>query len=213
MKYDIEAFDRASEKSEQKSYAFLLQNIRDLLDRERLRSNRNRMVEKNKHGSDKPQPAAPAQGGNPRGKGGRGDRGRGRSRERSESTKGDKICYKFRDGKCDKGKDCPFKHVKDPKPRSGTPKNRKGRGKKGRSPSEGRKSRQRFLAHTFNRGIAGGGTSVCTSTKMSQPPQRSPKGPIALHQRRNRQQKLRPVSMRGMHALPKERVYQRLQRP
>ena len=35
MKYDIEAFDRAPEKSEQKSYAFLLRNIRDLLDRER----------------------------------------------------------------------------------------------------------------------------------------------------------------------------------
>ena len=60
MKYDIEAFDRASEKSEQKSYAFLLRNI--MLDRERLRSNRNRMVEKNKQGTDKPQPAAPAQG-------------------------------------------------------------------------------------------------------------------------------------------------------
>ena len=45
MKYDIEAFDRSSEKSERKSCAFLLQNIRDLLDRERLRSNRNRMVE------------------------------------------------------------------------------------------------------------------------------------------------------------------------
>ena len=59
MKYDIEALDRESEKSEQKPYAFLLQNIRDLLDRERLRSKRNRMVENNKQGSDKPQPAAP----------------------------------------------------------------------------------------------------------------------------------------------------------
>ena len=60
MKYDTEAFDIAPEKSEQKSYAFLLRNIRDLLDRERLRSNRNRIVEKNKQ-TDKPQPAAPAQ--------------------------------------------------------------------------------------------------------------------------------------------------------
>ena len=67
-KYDIEAFDRAPEKSEQKSYAFLLRNIRDLLDRERLRSNRNRIVEKNKQ-TEKPQPAAPAQGGKHRGKG------------------------------------------------------------------------------------------------------------------------------------------------
>ena len=100
------------------------------------------MVEKNRQGSDKSQPAAPAQGGNPRGKGDRGDRGRGRSRERSQSGKGDKICYKFRDGKCDKGKDCPFKHVKDSKPRSTTPKNKKGRVKKGRSRSENRKSKE-----------------------------------------------------------------------
>eukprot|EP00435_Cladocopium_sp_Y103_P000397 s2998_g1.t1 len=79
MKYDIEAFDRASEKSDQKSYAFLLQNIRDLLDRERLRANRNRIVEKNKQGAEKPQPAAAAQGDkpNPRRK-----NSRGRSRER-----------------------------------------------------------------------------------------------------------------------------------
>jgi hypothetical protein len=100
MKYDIEEFDRANEKSEQKSYAFLLRNIRDLLDRERLRSNRNRIVEKNKQ-TEKLQPAAPAQGGKDRGKG-KGDRGR--SRGRSQSAKGDKICYKFRDGKCEKGK-------------------------------------------------------------------------------------------------------------
>jgi hypothetical protein len=100
MKYDIEAFDRGAEKSEQKSYAYLLRNIRDPLDRERLRSNRNRIVEKSKQ-TEKPQPAAPAQGGKDRGKG-----DRGRSRGRSQSSKGDKVCYKFRDGKCGK-EDCP----------------------------------------------------------------------------------------------------------
>ena len=81
----------------------LIRNIRVFLDRERLRSNRSRIVEKNKQ-TEKPQPAAPAQGGKDRGKG-KGDRGR--SRGRSQSAKGDKICYKFRDGKCEKGKDCP----------------------------------------------------------------------------------------------------------
>ena len=136
MKYDIEAFDRAPEKSEQKSYAFLLRNIRDLLDRERLRSNRNRIVEKNKQ-TDKPQPAAPAQGGKDRGKG-KGDRGR--SRGRSQSTKGDRICYKFRDGKCEKGKDCPYKHVRESS-RSGTPK-KKGKGKGNKSSSPTRKSKE-----------------------------------------------------------------------
>ena len=52
LKYDVEAFDRASEKSEQKSYSFLRRNIRDFLDREQFRSNRNRLVEKNEQGSD-----------------------------------------------------------------------------------------------------------------------------------------------------------------
>ena len=44
-----------------------------------------------------------------------------------------KICYKFRDGKCEKGKDCPYKHVKDTS-RSGTPK-KKGKGS-GRSAAD-----------------------------------------------------------------------------
>eukprot|EP00435_Cladocopium_sp_Y103_P036206 s1446_g9.t1 len=141
MKYDTEAFDRASEKSEQKSFAFLLQNIRDLLDRERLiiRPNRNRIVEKNKQGAEKPQPAAAAQGDkpNPRRK-----NSRGRSRERSQSGKGDKICFKFRGGNCDKGDKCPYKHVKEPKPRSNTPKG-KGKGnRKGRSPSKTKLSKE-----------------------------------------------------------------------
>ena len=98
MKYEAEAFDRASENSEQKSYAYLLRNIRGLLDMERHRSNRNRIVEKNKQ-TEKPQPAAPSQGAEDRGKG-----DRGRSRGRSQSGKGDKVCYKFRDGKCEKAK-------------------------------------------------------------------------------------------------------------
>ena len=132
----FEAFDSAPEKSEQKSYAFLLRNSRDLLDRERLRSNRNRIVEKNKQ-TEKPQPAAPAQGDKDRGKGDRGMRPCGRS----QSAKGDKICYKFRDGKCEKGKDCPYKYVKDTS-RSGTPK-KKGKGKgNGRSRSPSKMSRE-----------------------------------------------------------------------
>ena len=59
----------------------------------------------------------------------------------AQSGKGDKICYKFRDGKCEKGKDCPYKHVKDSS-RSGTPK-KKGKGKGGsRSGSPNRKSKE-----------------------------------------------------------------------
>ena len=58
----------------------------------------------------------------------------------AKNTKGDRICYKFRDGKCEKGKDCPYKHVKESS-RSGTPK-KKGKGKGGRSASSNRKSKE-----------------------------------------------------------------------
>ena len=42
LKYDIEMFDRAHEKSHEKSYSFLHQSMKNLIDRERLRENRNR---------------------------------------------------------------------------------------------------------------------------------------------------------------------------
>ena len=198
MKYDIEAFDRAPEKSEQKSYAFLLRNIRDLLDRERLRSNRNRIVEKNKQ-TEKPQPAAPAQGGKDRGKG-KGDRGR--SRGRSQSGKGDKICYKFRDGKCEKGKDCPYKHVKDSS-RSGTPK-RRVRAKAVAevvplTESQGKRW-PKSHALTSNRANVVVVTNVSTNMKLQLHPQRIQSALIALHQRRRPVQKLRHALLKGMHA-------------
>eukprot|EP00435_Cladocopium_sp_Y103_P019981 s977_g4.t2 len=50
LKYDIEVFDRASEKSHEKSYECLHQSMRSLVDRERLRENRNQIAEKNKAG-------------------------------------------------------------------------------------------------------------------------------------------------------------------
>lgn len=131
LKYDIEVFDRAREGDKQKTYAFLLQSIKDLIDRERLRENRNRIVERNKVKDGKEKPAAPAAGS----KG--GGRGRsvspGRSKERAPSAK-EKICFKFQEGKCDKGKDCSYKHAKA-KERSGTPKGKKGGGKGGNKPS------------------------------------------------------------------------------
>ena len=48
LKYDIEVFDRTSEKSHEKSYIFLHQSMKNFIDRERLRENRNRIAEKNK---------------------------------------------------------------------------------------------------------------------------------------------------------------------
>ena len=122
LKYDIEVFDRASEKAHEKSYSFLHQSMKNLIDRERLRENRNCIAEKNKAGGPKDTKAAPAKGdgrGNPNRK---GSPSRGRSQERG---KGDKICYKFQKGQCDKGKKCPFKHVKEDKSRTQPPKRNK----------------------------------------------------------------------------------------
>ena len=173
MKYAIEAFDRASEKSEQKSYAFLLQNIRDLADRERLRSNRNRMVEKNKQGSDKHQPAAPAQGDNPHGKGDQGDRGRGHSRERSQGGKGDKICYKFRMGSVTKVRTSHSSMSRNPNHDQLLQRTRSVgvRRPDHHQRIESQKRRwQRSPAHTSNREIAGEGTSAFTNMRKLLPP-------------------------------------------
>ena len=87
LKYDIEVFDRASEKPYEKSYGFLHQSMKNLIGRERLRENRNRIAEKNKASVPKDTKAEPAKGdgrGNPNRK---GSLGRGRSQDRSKGKK------------------------------------------------------------------------------------------------------------------------------
>ena len=48
LRYDIDLFDRAKEGDRHRSYKFLLQSIKDLIDRERLRENRSRIAERNR---------------------------------------------------------------------------------------------------------------------------------------------------------------------
>ena len=154
--------------------------------------------------------AAPAQGGKDRGKG-KGDRGR--SRDRSHSTKRDKICYKFRDGKCEKGKDCPYKHVKDTS-RSGTPK-KKGKGS-GRSASPSRKSKEEMAkipCAYFQQGKCPRGDKCFYKRETQLHPQRIPNEQIALHQRRRPAQKLRHASPEGMLVLQREKGSRRPQKP
>ena len=93
--------------------------MKNLIDREPLRENRNRIAEKNKSGGPKDTKAAPAKGDGRKGR--KGSPSRGRSQERG---KGDKICYTFQKGQCDKGKNCPFKHVKDDEAHTKSPKKR-----------------------------------------------------------------------------------------
>ena len=145
LKYDIEVFDRAHEKSHEKSYGFLHQSMKNLIDRERLRENRNRIAEKNKAGVPKDTKAAPAKGDGRTGR--KGSPSRGRSQERG--GKGDKICYKFQKGQCDKGKKCPFKHVKDDKSRTQSPKRTKTRSpSRGKKDDKGKKMSKEEMART-----------------------------------------------------------------
>ena len=216
MKYDIEAFDRASEKPGQKSYAFLLQNIKDLLDRERLRSNRNRMVEKTKQGSDKPQPAAPAQGGNPRGKGDRGDRGRGLLENAARVVQEAKFATNLGMGSVTKVRTADSSMSRTPNHDQLPQRTRRvgvRRADHHQRIESPRRRWQTSLAHTSNREIAGGGTSAFTNMRKLLPPQRNPKGPIALHQRKKPVQKLRPASLKGMLVLQMERDCKKVQRP
>ena len=56
MKYDLEIYDRAKEGSKEHSYNFLVQSIKDLLTRERMRKNRDRIAKSHgdKYGAPAP---------------------------------------------------------------------------------------------------------------------------------------------------------------
>ena len=128
MKYDLEIYDRAKEGSTSHTYSFLLQSIRDLLTRERVRKNRDRIAKS--HG-DKFGAPAPTRPSRPSSRGGR-ERGRSPSRstsrsrssnasspKRSNSPKG--VCYDFLKGTCTRGDKCSFLH----KTRSQSPNSKK----------------------------------------------------------------------------------------
>ena len=121
MKYDLEIYDRAKEGSKEHSYGFLVQSIKDLLTRERMRKNRDRIAKSHGDKYGAPAPTKPG-GGNtrPPSRGGRGrsssrDSGRSsvrsRSSSRSSSPKSSKaICYDFQKGKCARGDKCKYLH-------------------------------------------------------------------------------------------------------
>ena len=132
MKYDLEIYDRAKEGSASHSYAFLLKSIRDLLTRERMRKNRDRIAKS--HGDKFGAPVV--EGGRPTRPPSRSGRGRdrsagsqsnsksrsrsrtpSRSRSPSRSQSPKPVCYDFQKGKCTRGDKCKFSH----KPRSQSP--------------------------------------------------------------------------------------------
>ena len=171
--HDLNEYHRAEEGSEKHSYRFLLEAVRRHLDRERLGSNRDR-VARNLAGSarastpavgDKqqfipkafcikwnrggcsddnckfkhevPQPRQPGRGRDP---------SRGSSRGRSPSGKGDKskVCKFWKQGRCNRGDDCKFKHEGKPgKPRKATPARSGSNDSKGSGEGRGKGRRSR----------------------------------------------------------------------
>lgn len=126
LKYDIDLFDRAKEGEYNKSYDFLVKSVRDYIDRERLRQNRDRIAAR-QNPAAKAAPAGPGGGGKGDGK----KNQRGRSTEKD--TRKDKPCFKYARGECTLGNKCPYKHdKKDKRARTDSP------GKKNRSASRGR---------------------------------------------------------------------------
>ena len=118
MKWDLDLYDRAKERTSTHSYNFLIQSIRDLLTRERVRRNRDRIA---KSYGDKYGAPAPRRKGTRPQSGGRGRppsrdssasfRSRSSSREsQGRSTNPRAVCYDFLKGKCTRGANCKFLH-------------------------------------------------------------------------------------------------------
>ena len=87
LKYDLETYDRAKEGTETHSYQFLLTSIKNLLTRERVRKNREKIAKS--HGAKYGAPAP--EDGKGKGKGGRKGRDSSRPRGSSQVPKG--FCF------------------------------------------------------------------------------------------------------------------------
>ena len=104
LKFDLEVYDRAKEGGEKHTYGYLVKCVKELLERERTRSNRTAIARA--HGARYGAPAydeKPKTPTTPRG--------------REEK----KPCFAFQRGRCPRGKNCPFEHVKADPSRGRTP--------------------------------------------------------------------------------------------
>ena len=108
LKYDLEIYDRAREGSEQHTYRFLAESLKDLLTRERKRKNRDRIARSHgdKHGAAASSPgrtSSPSRGGRGRSQSPR-PRSAGRSKSHSpgmsRSPSPRRVCYDFLRGTC-----------------------------------------------------------------------------------------------------------------
>ena len=127
LKYDLEIYDRAREGTDQHTYKFLVDSLKELLTRERKRKNRDRIARSHGDKFGAAASASPGRGSSPSSRGGRGrshsPRPRSSSRDKSPrksrtpSPKG--VCYDFLKGTCKRGNNCPFLHKKRSMSRKG----------------------------------------------------------------------------------------------
>ena len=153
LKFDLEVYDRAKEGEENHTYGYLVKCVKELLERERTRSNRTAIAKA--HGARYGTPAydeKPKAPTTPRG--------------RDEK----KPCFAFQRGKCPRGKNCPFEHVKAEPSRGRTPPKSPKGGRPGSAGAErGRvriKTSPRFPAFSTPRVLARTGRTAPFSTRM-----------------------------------------------
>ena len=141
LKFDLDKYERAKEGTSEHSYEFLVQSIRDLLARERIRKNRDRIAKSHGDkygapaGSDSrahrtpSRPQRPRTGSaqrsrspsrSPSRSSGRSSGGSKGSRSRSPSPK--QVCRDFQRGRCTRGDACRFLHKAKSRPPKGSPK-------------------------------------------------------------------------------------------
>ena len=104
LKFDLEVYDRAKEGEENHTYGYLVKCVKELLERERTRSNRTAIAKA--HGARYGTPAYDEKPKTPTTPRGRDEK---------------KPCFAFQRGKCPRGKNCPFEHVKADPSRGRTP--------------------------------------------------------------------------------------------
>ena len=106
LKYDLDIYDRAREGTPEHTYKFLMESIKNLLTRERIRKNRDKIAKAHgaKYGAPAPptpaKPSAPAPS---------------ERRQPSRGRQGRQVCMLFQKGKCKFGERCKYEHTKDPK--------------------------------------------------------------------------------------------------
>ena len=110
LRYDIDTYDRCRDDDPNKSYDFLMRCMRDLIERDRLRENRERVSKVN--ASKAPTPKAGAAAPEKRDP-------KKKSAPKPKDAE-EKYCFDFQKGSCTRGANCPYAHRKEPRGRSAT---------------------------------------------------------------------------------------------